>query len=142
MTLDRTFSQLVLAMAPRFDARAVAPETFADINRAYDPAAPIIVWQGASERTIFGCPKINHAFRAWHDWRHIAGQHDFTLAGEIATMRAQQHALIAAHGDNVYTRHCARIIACEVQGQAEHFARTGAFPVDELQFAKEYLSCA
>lgn len=43
----------------------------------------IIVWTGASNRTIFGAPEINHAFRAWHDWCHLVLEADFSQAVSI-----------------------------------------------------------
>ena len=137
--LNRDLSRLVLEIAPAHDASAVAPETFDAINRAYIERGSLLVWDGASERTIWGDPRINHAFRAWHDLHHIAGQHDFTLAGEIATMHAQCDALRARHGDNEFIRYACRVLDCEVAGQAKHFATYGEFPADQIGFTLEHL---
>lgn len=138
--LDRTLSQLVLAIAPRHTAAARAPETFGAITQAHGQRNDVLVWDGASESTIWGDARVNHAFRAWHDLHHITGWHDFTLAGELDTMRAQQAHLIAAHGDNAFTRRACAILECEIAGQARHYATYGEFPIDQLQFAKDYLA--
>jgi len=130
-------STTAAALTPMVMAMA-SPATFAEIMQS----ERLIVWQGASDKTIFGDACVNHAFRAWHDANHIAGLHDFTLAGELATMRAQQRDMFNTSGDNATTRLCARIIQAEVQGQAEYFARTGAFPIDQIAFTTEYLKCS
>ena len=41
-----------------------------------------VIWPGASERTIYGAPEVNWAFRAWHDSVHLARECDFSRAGE------------------------------------------------------------
>ena len=128
MRLDRhAFNNAVLSMAPGFEARSLAPSTFADLMRA-----PGIVWDGASDQTIFADARVNHAFRAWHDDHHVKGQYDFSLTGEIATMRAQQRAMREAF-PNV-PQWALDILDAEVRGQAEYFAAHGAFPVDQISF--------
>lgn len=138
--LDPVLNRIVLSLAPRHVASARAPETYRAIVDAHGQRGDILVWDGASDCTIFGDARVNHAFRAWHDFHHIAGAHDFTLAGEIATMRAQQRDLFAHIGWNECTRRIARIIEAEVQGQAEYFAAHGEFPADQIAFTKEHLA--
>lgn len=139
MELDRNFNRLVLAMAPQHIVACHAPETLNGIIQAHMQRGQLIIWSGASDRTIFGDARVNHAFRAWHDHHHIKGRHDFTLPGEVATMRAQVRSMFDTFGNNDATRYFTRVLQCEVQGQAEQYARTGAFPIDQLAFTKEYL---
>lgn len=128
MRFDRhQFNQAILFLAPLHVTRGHAPGTFEEIMQA-----PGIVWEGASDATVFGDARVNHAFRAWHDAHHIAGQFDFSLTGEIATMRAQQRDLVRAFPS--CPAWALDIIAAEVQGQAEYFAAHGAFPLDQIAF--------
>lgn len=132
MILDRTFNQVVLAMAPRFEARPCAPETFVELH-----SAPGIVWDGASERTIYGDERVNHAARAWHDHCHLLGRFDFTLEGERATAELQKRQIMLA-----YPRaplRWLRLIDAEVIEQANHLAMTGSFVSDQVAFVRQYL---
>jgi hypothetical protein len=126
----------VLELAPVFEARDVAPETFRDIL----PIRGAIVWSGASGQTIWADPQINHAFRAWHDRCHCDGAHDFTFAGEAATCERQISELLA-----LYPRAPAGWLAAiraEVTGQAEFFAMTGSFPSDQYAFVQQAINGA
>lgn len=133
--LDPDLNRLVLAMAPAFVARPMAPQSLQDLLRC-DPGAPLPVWDGASEGTIYGDPRVNHAFRAWHDAGHIARGFSFDLQGEIAACRYQIETL-RRRFPSVPDRFC-RYIRAEIIGQAEHFAEHGAFPVDQFEFFRNY----
>ena len=129
----KTLNQAIISLAPLHHARGIAPSTFADIMQA-----PGIVWEGASDQTIFQGAKVNHAFRAWHDARHISGQHDFTLAGERATCEAQKRDVALLYPSApawVY-----RLLDAEIVEQGEYFVRMGAFPLDQVQFTMERLN--
>lgn len=131
--LSPAFNWLVLAMAPPFEARPVAPATLADLLRL---TGPLVVWDGASAATIYGDARVNHAFRAWHDAAHIDGQYPFTLEGEVA---ACEHQIACAR--RRFPRlpdSLAALIRIEVVGQAEHFAAFGTFPADQSTFHWEY----
>jgi hypothetical protein len=121
-------NRLVLALAPPHEARAHAPGTFPDLIRC----GSLIVWDGASDCTIYGDARVNHAFRAWHDAAHIAGGFPFTLAGEIAACEfqiAQAYARFPRLPDSL-----AATIRREVIGQAEYFAAYGTFPANQIEF--------
>lgn len=125
----------ILSLAPAHVARGVAPGTFADLMACDASALP--VWEGASDATIFKDARVNHAFRAWHDATHRTGAHAFTLAGEIATAQDQKRAIALRYPSApawVY-----RLIDAEITDQALYFARTGAFPADQLHFTMERL---
>jgi hypothetical protein len=130
--LDRhTFNVAILGLAPVHLAQALAPSTFAEVMRS----PSLVVWEGASDATIFRDARVNHAFRAWHDSLHIAGAHDFTLTGEIATMKAQCAALREAFPSA--PQWAFDILRAEVQGQAEYFAAHGTFPANQIAFTLE-----
>lgn len=127
-------NSLVLRMAPPHEARATAPGSFHDLMGAAG-LARVPVWEGASEGTIYGDARVNHAFRAWHDAAHIAGGFAFTLAGERAACEYQ-----IAGARKLFPRLPAwivRAIRAEVTGQAEYFATHGIFPADQSAFFTE-----
>lgn len=127
------FNAAILAMAPSHIARPIAPSTYAELVQS-----PGIVWDGASDATIYGDARINHAFRAWHDHCHVLGNHDFSLAGERAAADLQCAQLLA-----LYPRAPSawlRLIHAEVTGQVEYFAVNGVFPLDQLKFVTQYVS--
>lgn len=102
----------------------------------------VLVWSGASDKTIFVDPETNMAFRAWHDYHHIVNQFPFTMEGEMLTAGEQVV--------DVQSRMCRqfdyreRIIACalidiEVVQQARYHQTFGWFVKDQYQFAKDQL---
>lgn len=131
----RDLAQIVLAHAPLHVARERAPSTFAEL--ASHDGRELVVWEGASDATIFGDARVNHAFRAWHDATHKRHAFGFTLAGERATCEAQCAELLALWP---LASPLAAVIRCEVIGQAEYFATHGAFPLDQIGFARAYLA--
>lgn len=138
MLIPREFKQAILALAPLgFEARAIAPATFAQVMECERSHGRVIVWEGASDGTIYSDPKVNHAFRAWHDACHIAGEHGFTLDGERATCE-RQIASLRIHFPRAPI-FIDTLLRAEVIGQAEHFARTGEFPADQAAFIADYL---
>lgn len=126
------FNSKILRLAPKHEAKDTAPDTFASLLA--NKYSRLVVWAGASEKTIYGDPSVNWAFRAWHDALHIKLNADFTLQGEILVAR-EQATLIDSDA-------MASLIMAEVQGQAEYFAKHGEFPVDQQQFIMEYLKQA
>lgn len=126
-------AQCVHSLAPSHVARSIAPGTFPDIMRA-----PGIVWDGASDATIWNDARINHAFRAWHDACHIAGQHDFTLAGEIATCEAQKRDLLRFAPRA--PAQALQLLDIEIVGQALYAQKHGHFPLDQRTFTLERLT--
>jgi hypothetical protein len=133
------FNTVILAMAPRFEARAVAPSSLAELVQCHAERGPsgLIVWEGESTRTVYADAAVNHAFRAWHDAWHVAGRVGFDLEGERATCNAQKAAVLRA-----FPRAPLRwfaLLDAEINGQAEYFARTGAFPADQVEFTADAL---
>lgn len=137
--MTRELNQAILELAPRgYEARAIAPATFAEVMACNAAHGRVIVWEGASDGTIYGDARVNHAFRAWHDGCHVAGLHGFTLEGERATCERQIASL--RHRFPRAPKSILALIRAEVIGQAEHFAATGAFPVDQAAFIADYVA--
>jgi hypothetical protein len=131
-------NRLILSMAPRgFIASPRAPQTDTELFAYATTGAPTRVWDGASEGTIYNDPRVNHAFRAWHDHCHVLGRFPFTLAGETATCELQ-----IAQARDAWPNMpevIARAIRCEVIGQADYFAAHGYFPEDQAAFFRDYM---
>jgi hypothetical protein len=133
------FNRVILELAPRHEARAFAPSTLAELRAcaAERTSAGLIVWSGESARTIYADARVNFAFRAWHDAEHVRGGHAFDLTGERATADAQARAVLAAYPSA--PRAWLALLDAEVNGQAEHFARFGEFPVNQVAFVRDAL---
>lgn len=131
------FTRLVFEFAPRFDARPIAPATLADLL-ALDRAAPLPVWEGASDYTIHGDARANHAFRAWHDAAHIATHGRFTLAGERDVCERQKRDILERYPRA--PRLWLDLLDAEINGQADYFAAHGEFPADQVSFVRERLA--
>lgn len=86
----------------------------------------IPVWAGASDRTIWSGPAVNHLFRAWHDATHVAACADFDTAGELETAR-RQCAMIQGKPERA-------ILWAETAGQVLYHAAHGAFPSDQRRY--------
>ena len=105
-----------------------APNTEMDL---FGHDGELVVWSGASDKTIYGNPSVNWAFRAWHDSVHLDHGIGLTIPGEIAVARIQASLLGGRLGDVLYA---------EVGGQAEYYMKNGHFPVDQKGFIQDYLS--
>lgn len=135
-------NRAILQLAPVRRARARVPiiDVGADPHGIAFDSGGMIVWDGASDSTVYGDACVNHAFRAWHDAAHIAGAFPFTLSGEIAACEFQLTQLRDA-----FPRHPQSwdaLIRAEVIGQAEYYSVHGEFPSDQYAFMVEYLSRA
>lgn len=74
-------------IAPDHVACANAPSSWAALKSWDDNFGhnnPIPVFDGGCELTIYSEPKINHAFRAWHDRTHLRIDAGFDYDGEFA----------------------------------------------------------
>lgn len=134
------FNRVILELAPRHEARALAPDSLAKLSAcaAERPSGGLIVWEGESARTIYADARVNFAFRAWHDATHVNGGHAFDLAGEAATCADQVRAVLAAYPSAPQA--WLALLRAEVNGQAAHFARFGSFPLDQVQFVRAQLA--
>ena len=140
--LDRAFNAAVLHIASRllpcgFDVGVDAPSTLEAIKGYHAKTGRIKVWNGASDKTIFGDNEVNYAFRAWHDWAHLTGNLPFTFEGECRAATVQQDHLMQLYGAGRVTPQLApwlAIINAEVVEQAAHYEATGQFARDQRAF--------
>ena len=117
-----------------FDVAETAPESLSELNESIAKRGRITVWNGASEQTVYGSTEHNFMFRAWHDWCHWKGQHEFNLAGEAAALAMQLEHLATVYPSHPDRPTWERILTVEVLGQAVHHAVTGEFPADQVEF--------
>lgn len=78
-----------------FDVSDHAPNTLRDLALHMARTGRMCVSTGNTDDHSFDNEGTYHAFRAWHDWCHVQGGHEFTIEGECATVR-MQHAMVAA----------------------------------------------
>lgn len=127
---------VVLGLAPRHTAIPMTGElTFEDVMRM--PRDPFPVWDGASDATIWGDARVNHAFRAWHDARHIDGLCAFDPEGEARACELQCRDILAAYPRAPQLWLDA--IRAEVNGQVQFYVNTGTFPVDQVALVRAIL---
>ncbi|PHP65403.1 hypothetical protein CSC94_18760 [Zhengella mangrovi] len=142
--LDHELNVAAMMIANRlfpagFDVAEDAPDTYEKLKALFESGKRYVVYSGGSDRTIFGDPEVNFHFRAWHDWCHWKGAHEFTVRGEYDTFRMQHCHLVAIYGDNAMTKRWRRILFADIVGQKLHEKRTGQFPEDQFSFVKACL---
>lgn len=116
-----------------------APASFDELCAMLDSGKSMTVYSGGSAQTIYGGPHVNYAFRAWHDWCHWQGRHDFNADGELATCDMQISHLCETFGLNGHTRRWADILKAEIIGQAMYLEWHGRFPDNQRLFVELYL---
>lgn len=119
-----------------FDVGDDAPQTYEALIGRLDGGERMMVWGGASGRTIYGSHAVNLAFRAWHDWWHWRIRAPFTIAGETAVCEAQiAHATQVLGEDPVIDV----LLRAEIIGQNEYYRWHKRFPVDQRSFVEAYV---
>lgn len=131
---------VILRLAPAHYATwKGAPDSFAKLLTAYEKArrcgAPLPVYAGDCELSIYGSPEVNHAFRAWHDSMHVELGAEFDDVGEHTIAVKGYHRLIAEG----VSREDASAVFADVWGQYEYEQRHGVFPHDQAAFVAAYL---
>lgn len=142
---DIQFNAAVLTICSRvlpggYDVSDVAPETYDELIAHLDAGKRMLVYSGGSQRTIYGDPEVNYAFRAWHDWCHWRGRHDFSHEGEGRACAMQGNHLVTVYGESSQTRRWRRILHAEIIGQREFFDAHDVFPDDQRAFVERYLA--
>ncbi len=143
MILNRAFNVAVITISNRifplgFDVSPDAPNSFESMIAHYEKTGRVMVWDGASDQTIFGCPEVNYHFRAWHDSKHIIFRFGFSRQGEESVLGKQWQDIRALYDGTAALFFC-RIVTAEIRGQFDYNAIRGGFPLDQIGFVKAYL---
>jgi len=126
-----------------------APVTLEALNTQIAATGRMLVSGEHCETTIFADPHVNHCFRAWHDWCHWNGQHEFNDDGEYKVFLMQTQHIVQCFGDTVrgdqfyntgLTGFMIKILAAEVMGNIGYQAKhDGEFPTNQRAFVEAYL---
>jgi hypothetical protein len=100
---NQEFGEAVHVIANRlfpngFDVSPSPPNSFLDLAVHVARTGRMTVADGNHAPNEFDTPETYQAFRAWHDWCHLQGGHDFTLKGECAAVRMQFAMLATLYG--------------------------------------------
>lgn len=121
-----------------YKAVADAPSTLAGLQAEWDKASPFPIWSGASGNTIYMLPWQNLSFRFWHDALHVQHKLDTTYREERLVADAHQEgAYFAGLGKDAR-----KLLWADTAGQSLHCHKHGSFPINQLAFVKEFVSCA
>lgn len=108
-------------------------QAFDQMKHHYKTTGKIVIWMGESDNTIFGEPKLNHIFRAWHDFIHVTYNQDFGFAGESMVGTIQIHQLPS---DWLFEK---ELLTSEILGQNQYYRQHKEFVKDQRKFAYDYL---
>ena len=142
--LDPGFNLAILSIASSlfpdgFDVSPDAPGTYKGLKAHLDAGKRLVVYDGGCEGTIYADPAVNHAFRAWHDWSHWKGDHDFSLQGECCVFDMQPRHLLYVYGDTEQTLRWIDILRAEVIGQRVYYGRHKRYVEDQRGFIEAFL---
>ena len=117
-----------------------APDTYATLIAEFqgcmNTLKPFRVWSGASDKTVFTSPQINHAFRFVHDTDHVILGADLTHDGEVKVIVPFIMEVFHAAGFVA-----AVLCACDLLGQLWYGTNNhGAFVDDQEAFVKQLYS--
>lgn len=141
---SRSFDAAVLAMANVYCPRGFDVSNDLDIQsidglrEAVMRNGRMIVWGGASDKTIYGSPEVNYAYRAWHDACHLQGNFPFTLDGEQAATRLQIRQLELNFGKELALT-WGLLLHCEAVEQTVYYLNTGGFLDDQRAFTVGFM---
>lgn len=119
-----------------FDSKNIS-QTLATQMERYQKTGKILVWIGASDKTIFGENPSgingNWAFRCFHEMTHISRGIGFNFAGESMVCSIQCSMIPV---DWVLER---ELIQIEIIGQNQYFNIHKCFLKDQRKFAIDYM---
>jgi len=125
--LSHALNKKILSLAPRFKVVDYQID-FEALKACKGKIIP--VWSGGSEKTIYGNPLVNYAFRAWHDSVPIQTGQGFTLPEETIVSHYQAGKLGGTFGE---------IINIEVIDQIKFFQKTNNFLDNQVEFCLKLL---
>ena len=119
-----------------------APSTYKDVVNSFLNTGILVVYEGASENTIFSHPRINHLFRAWHDLGHITNKLDFQFhnerkLGEIQANEVYDALLNTAGHDRA--NNARSLVRAEIIGQIEYYQIHRKYVDDQKSYTMGYL---
>jgi len=123
--------------APAFDVADIAPQDYLAVARCYSERRRFRVWSGGTATAIYGAPRVNWTFRAWHEWCHVRTGYDTSVRAEVR-LALFQCAEAARVGGDMF----ARVVWLEVAGQALEFERSGDFLADQTAWTLARLADA
>lgn len=137
-------AQICKARGLSFIAASEAPASYEEVRAEFENAlntgAPVRVYAGASDSTIYTAPAVNHAFRFWHDYLHFINELDFSEQGELCTAAHQcrQAGVRFGMGSLEWL-----MLQIDTAGQVGYYqASGGQFVVNQLAFCRARLGMA
>lgn len=124
----RELNNAILKEASKLDY-IVKPYAPNDISAVLNQTQ-LVIWDGASNNTIWQNAIVNYAFRALHDRLHQITGLDFTPEHEIELGRIQASQYDGLMADLVY---------CEVSMQAQYYLTHNKFIEDQVTFTANYM---
>lgn len=121
-------NRAIMALAPPHTINDRAPGTWREVKAA-STVRHVQVWAGEADHSIYGDPRVNYAFRAWHDRCHLIGQFPFTIKGEESAVAMQCAELMRAYPRAPAA--WASLITADVLGTVYHLHEHGAFAIDQ-----------
>jgi len=110
-----------------------APGSFQELKAA--STSQLVIYAGASDRTIYGEPSVNWAQRAIHDTLHLELSAGTDPLGELRVALAQALEVARVSGDVL-----ADFAFCDTAGQTWATQKFGCFPVDQVGFVMELIT--
>lgn len=107
-------------------AASDAPSTYKELKESYKKHNKIIIWDGASEKSIWG-RMGNLLFRAFHDYIHATYDLSFLDADEREVRRVSCNLLHLSESQ-------CRILKIEIDSQIDYKNKYGVFPEDQVAF--------
>jgi hypothetical protein len=127
--LNELFDREIKRLGIQYSVSLNAPQSFHELIR-HCTLKSLVIWPGGSDNTIYGDPRINWKFRAWHDALHLITNAPFTVQGETFMGKLQASKLGTLGSE---------IVIAEVIGQAEEFNKTGQFINNQVAFINNAL---
>ncbi|KKN52654.1 hypothetical protein LCGC14_0610480 [marine sediment metagenome] len=138
--LSKAFNVAVITIANRlhptgYDVGDPAPSTLQELQDHINTTGRMLVWNGASNKTIYACSETNWAFRAWHDWCHYTYNLKFDKEGERKACEIQKDHIRLIYDPGTQTDLFCDLIEFEIMGQFEYKEVFGNFPEDQMALA-------
>ena len=136
---SKELEAFIIEQAPSHYATADAPADWHalkvwyelwNIRLANGECYVIPVFDGGCEDTIYSSPRVNHAFRAWHDSLHLILDEDFSLHGEREV--AARHVLAAERAGLSWRDK--EMLWADTYGQRAYYQQTGEYVKDQAAF--------